>query len=127
MERKVKKEKVTAPIEKTEVKIPWKKIGGGSARLIIDGKYRILKPNERFEAALSEIPLGIRDVFQCMDDDTFKEAVEAGEDETAAEGPKYELEVKSPGWYNVVNIASRKPMNKLAMRKSDAEDLLAAL
>jgi len=48
-------------------KIRWKKLGGGSLRLLIDGKRRIIKPNEKFMATPDEVPQAFRDVVVPLD------------------------------------------------------------
>lgn len=48
-----------------EIKVParirWRKTGGGSLRLKINGVTRIIKPNEMFTALPEEIPMAFRD------------------------------------------------------------------
>jgi len=52
-----------------ETRKSWKKVGGGSARLTIDGRDRIIKPNEAFLAYDIEIPFAFRDVIICLSKD----------------------------------------------------------
>jgi hypothetical protein len=48
-------------------KVRWKKEGGGSLRLQIDGRPRIIKPGETFTASPRDIPLAFRDVIILLD------------------------------------------------------------
>lgn len=68
-----KKEVTEAPVEEGEKRLWFKKLGGGSLRLNIGGKNRIIKPNEKFLAKLSEIPLAFRDSALPLEDIVIKE------------------------------------------------------
>jgi hypothetical protein len=42
-------------------KLRWQKVGGGSLRITLSGIKKIIKPNEKFEAYLDEIPKAFKD------------------------------------------------------------------
>jgi hypothetical protein len=97
-------------------KIKWKKLGGGSFRM---ASGRIIKPNQIFEAAPEEIPMGFRDVVVPVDtipEPPALEVVPGG----------YRVMSRGPGWYDVVD-AHGKVVNEGALRQADAQKLLEDL
>lgn len=100
-------------------RIRWRKIGGGTFRM---GKGRIIKPNQVFRARPSEIPEGFRDVVVPIDDVGTEEP-----EVVTPQSPAYEIRQRSVGWYDVINVSTGKVINERALRKSDAEALLASL
>lgn len=64
MERTKKNE--AAPIEGRKT---WRKVGGGTTYLTINGRKRIIKPMEEFEAFDDEIPQSFRDIIICLNGD----------------------------------------------------------
>ena len=52
--------KTTTP-QLNNQKLRWQKVGGGSLRLVLSGVKKIIKPNEKFEAYLDEIPKAFKD------------------------------------------------------------------
>lgn len=107
--------------------ILWKKEGGGSLHLRIDGRLTIIKPNQRFYAKEEEIPAAFRDVIIVVDpamaEVVKKEKEEKVEKSTA---PEFKLQHRSGKWWDVVN-ESGKVQNEKALAKEDAEDLLNSL
>lgn len=96
--------------------IDWRKIGGGSFRM---KSGRIIKPNEKFKARPSEIPMAFRDVvvpLEPLPQPPPLEVADAG----------YSLRSRGPGWYDIVD-ANGKVMNESALRRDDAEEQLAKL
>ncbi len=109
-----------------EKRIEWIKTGGGSLRLA-DGK--IIKPNQRFTAKPSEIPLAFRDTIKPVDSELLagiEQAVEAEVQETVAAATvpgRYEVRERGGGWYDVVDVEINKVMNDTALHGEDAEKL----
>ena len=115
----------------------WRLAGGGFFYATINGKKRIIKPGQIFEARSEEIPEGFRDVIFPVSED--KEAlipspiqpkeepkeVEPIPAEEAPE-PKYFIEKRAAGYFNVVDV-NGKVMNEKALRKDAADELLASL
>ena len=98
--------------------IKWVKQGGGSLRL--GGK--IIKPGQRFDARLDEIPEGFRDV--CIPLDKLPVEVEENIEATPAE---YKLKQRGTStWYDVVN-GKGKVLNEKALRRTDALELIKVL
>ena len=98
--------------------IRWVKQGGGSLRL----NGRIIKPGQRFDARLDDIPEAFRDVIIPLD----KLPVEP-EDNLAAVPAEYKLKQRgTTTWYDVVN-SKGKALNEKAMHRTDALDLIKVL
>ena len=98
--------------------IRWVKQGGGSLRL----NGRIIKPGQRFNARLDEIPEAFRDVCVPLD----KLPVEP-EDNLAAVPAEYKLKQRgATNWYDVVN-SKGKVLNEKAMHRTDALELIKVL
>ncbi len=99
-------------------KIRWVKQGGGSLRL----HGRIIKPGQRFNARLDEIPEGFRDVIIPLD----KLPVEV-EENVVATPAEYKLKQRGTStWYDVVD-GNGKVLNEKAMRRTDALELIKVL
>jgi len=111
----------------------WKKIGGGSFRLIykvgeLAGKKKIVKPGEVFEAFPEEVPEAFRDVVIPLDK-VQKQSVE--EQERPIPGIKaiYTKKLRNekvPGWFDVVDDKG-KAQNERALREAAANEILKAL
>ena len=113
-------------METKRERLPWQKIGGGSARFYIDGVYKIIKPGERFSAFLHEIPDSFRDVVISID----PEKLAAEKEKADAPMPKevlYEVVNVAIGWFNVMEIESKKMMSEKKLRKPKAIELKATL
>lgn len=108
--------------------ILWKKIGGGSFHANIGGVVRIIKPGQQFHAREEEIPTGFRDVVVPVD--PVKAAKNLPKEEmevkAKAEEPKYTLQHRGGGWWDVVN-EDGKVQNENALKKDAAEELLESL
>ena len=100
----------------------WKKVGGGSHRLVLNGKKMIIKPNQKFSAPLSAIPLAFRDVIICLEG--TPEILEK-EPEIVAIPSKYTLKPsKRHGYWDIYDAADKK-VNEKAMKEDDAKKLLS--
>ena len=99
----------------------WKKIGGGTLRYI---RGHIIKPGEVFIATEQEIPQAFRSKVVALDE------VSPSTDKKQAptvNNPHYEIVPSGAGWFDVVNTASRKPINEKKLREADAEKVLKEL
>jgi len=98
--------------------IRWVKQGGGSLRI----KGRIIKPGQRFDARLEDIPEAFRDV--CIPLDKF---VPEPEENLVAVGTEYKLKQRGTStWYDVVD-GNGKVLNEKAMRRTEALELIKVL
>ena len=134
-------------MERTKGKMRWKKIGGGSLRLV---SGRIIKPNEIFRADPSEISMSFRDRVIPLDaiseemtpvpDAAFEiekvsesnevlveELLPVEDTAPSASTEEYEMVQAAAGWYRVVNVKTRKVVNEKMLRKHEADKLLQAL
>ena len=131
--------KRTVPEEIEEDMRPkWRKIGGGSF-LMRDG--RRIKPNQTFKADIEDIPPGFRDVVVPVGGDNadgrkkeLEKADKAGKKKAEKPLPedhqfeaKYVIMAKAPGWYDVVNQETGKPMNSVGLREPAAKRLIQEL
>lgn len=97
----------------------WKKVGGGDARLVINGRNRIIKPNEVFDAFEDEVPSAFRDVIICLNGNvsgkpTNKPETIVNVDVTPITYTKEATEVE--GLFNIKNslgkIVNQKPITE---------------
>jgi len=97
------------------VEVQWLKKGGGTFRM---KGGRQIKPGEKFWATPEEVPAAFRDTITVVET----------ADEATPNNPKegYELQQRSPGWYNVVDKDGNM-VNQSAMRKKDAEKYMEDL
>ena len=116
----------------------WKKIGGGSLLLTINGKKRHIKPGEIFTAQEHEIPGAFRDVIKPLETEivtvkkgTPREAPVVREANVKEPIPpsalEYEVQARSGGGYFDVVDKNGKVQNEKALRKDAAEALLESL
>lgn len=122
----------------------WKKTGGGSLRIKISGKKRIIKPGEVFTAKEHEIPAGFRDVIIPLDTEVkiipvpvpVPAPAKEVKEEVVAEVPEapveptvlvYSIQARSGGGYFDVVDKDGKVQNDKAMREAPAKELLKAL
>ena len=107
--------------------IQWKKSGGGSFVAQINGKAVIIKPGQTFYAKAEEIPTSFRDMVTPVDP-TQLGVVQAEEKAEIEEinAPKYELQHRGGGWWNVVS-EDGKLFNEKALKREDAQELLDSL
>ena len=108
--------------------IRYKKISGGSFHATIDGKQRIIKSGEIFDARPEEIPEGFRDVVVPLDPDLEEKANGKPAQKKAPSSLKYYVKKreKGVGYYDVVDKTG-KPQNEKALRKDKAEELIESL
>jgi len=106
--------KTTSPADD---RIRWKKIGGGSARLTIDGVKRLIPPGQIFRASPRNIPESFRDVIIPLD--SFVKV-----EEHVIESVKTIYNVvprgKSKSLFDVVDKQGKK-MNESVLSKETAE------
>lgn len=97
---------------KTDGKIQWKKIGGGSLRF----GNKIIKPGQEFWAFEEEIPLAFRDVIKPLSDlpKTKVEKVEA----KPLEFTLKRRSETSP-WWDIIDLNGKK-VNEKALRLEEA-------
>jgi len=100
--------------------INWKKVGGGSLRLKINGHKRIIKPGQVFKATPSEVSMGFRDVVIPLD--------ELPKEPTIVAPPSgYEIKPRKGGGFFDIVDKKGKVINEKALRREPAEELLKAL
>jgi hypothetical protein len=88
----------------------------------------IIKPGQRFRAYPHEIPEAFRDLVEPLDAEAVIKIEEKIALDEAEVEELYEIRpAKGVGWFDVVNIASEKPINTKSLRKPDAEELLLSL
>lgn len=105
--------------------IRFQKMGGGSFRGTIQGRYRIIKPGEVFLARLDEIPEKFRDTIIPVDGENYKTVKEQIE----AEKPvpvEYTLKHRGGGWFNVLD-KNGKQVNEKALKREAAKELISSL
>jgi hypothetical protein len=103
-------------------KILWKKVSGGSLRIGINGK--IIKPNQTFHASVDELPkTAIKNRHVIPVGGEIPQKTE----EPVVSATGYEIKEISPGWFNVFNVVTGKPMQDKKIRKQAAEKLLEDL
>ena len=90
-----------------------KKIGGGTMRI---GDRRI-QPGEVFDADIKDIPASFRDLIQVVDPQDKIDRPPVSQ---------YKVEKRSIGWYNVIDRYG-KVINDVALRKTEAEELIKTL
>lgn len=98
--------------DEKDVRPFWKKTGGGMFHF----KGERIKRNQKFQAFEHEIPKAFRDTIVLADETS--PIVEKKKEPT--------IKKKANGWYDVFD-AKGVQINIRALRKKDAEDLLAAL
>jgi hypothetical protein len=114
-----------APLKKApedDGRIWYRKIGGGSLHLRLDGTMKIIKPNQRFRARPMDIPAPFRDIIVPEQPEPPKKKIP----EAAAHYDVVEIGV-GEDQYNVVNKETGKPFNGAPLSKQDAETLATEL
>ncbi len=110
--------------------IQYTKLGGGIFRL--EHPIREVKPGTVFWAFPYEIPKAFRDIIvpvhptDITDDSTILLKKQKEVDTIAMETTKYTKQLRSLGWYDVVD-ANGKAINKEALRSAAADELLNTL
>jgi len=118
------KPKVDEVLLKEAEPLRWKKVGGGSLRIL----GMIIKPNQVFTAKLDDIPEGFRNVVVCLDKEEMKKQITAGKIIFANKEDLYGIEeVGKTGLYNIINTKTRKPLTKKPQSKSEAVILASSL
>lgn len=105
----------------------WIKIGGGSFRMTDqDGHKKIIKPKQRFQARLEDIPVAFRDTIKPSGWEP-KEKTTAPKD-IPGKGPvlRKVQRKNSKVWFDVVNEEG-KPINEKALREQAADELIEQL
>lgn len=124
--------------EVVKEKLQYRKIGGGSARLRLEGRRKIIKPSERFWAYPEDIPEAFKDTIVLLDGQTapkaeapvtvdkiFKVAVRP---KTAGDAdPGKTKKGKKRKWYNVINKDTKKVMNPEPLTETKAKKLADSL
>jgi hypothetical protein len=119
----------TTFVEKpAETRLRWRKTGGGSLRIILDGKKKIIKPGEVFLAHESELPVAFMDSLQCLASETEKQENKEVVEKLNAVPPIYELKEAegTDDLWNVVNPEG-KAINEEPLDIDAANDLLNSL
>lgn len=136
----------------TDEKKLWLKTGGGPMYLDIlndatgNVEKKLIKGGRTFRARESEVPKAFRDLVKLAPErhrpplpdngvdpiinDTDANTDDKAETVDAADIPKAEFQVEedeTPGWYNVVNLATGNKMNEKKMREADATNLAKSL
>ena len=126
-----KKEEPVVQEEKKELEVDgrilYRKEGGGSTRLLLNGKKTMIKPGQRFKAYPYEIPQAFRDTIVPMNADDVERDGQL-RSSTAVKGikPTYDLRPAKAGLFHVVN-QSGKIITDDPIAKSDAEKLIKDL
>lgn len=107
-------------------KLRWKKVGGGSLRIRLEGRDRIIKPGQKFNARVEDIPEAFRDVVIPVDEGEYKEAVGKSEVVEGAVKPEYFAQHRGAGWYNILD-ADGKKVNEKALKREEADAMIAKL
>ena len=104
----------------------WRKTGGGSFHTKIDGKIKIIKPNDRFAARLEEIPEGFRDVVIPADKKAKEAVVKIETASPPTQKLEYYLNHRGGGYYDILDKKGKR-QNAKALRKEDADALIKNL
>jgi hypothetical protein len=102
-------------------KILYRKIGGGSLRIRLDGKRQIIKPWQKFLAFPEEIPAAFKDVIVPQED-----VAEFLKPEKQI--PKIEItsETRKKGFFHIVDKEGKK-LNEKALMEEEANQFLKDL
>ena len=107
----------TKSVEGIPGKIRYKKIGGGSLRLSLNGRAVIIKQNEIFNAFPSEIPKAFKDTVIPLDPVLEEKAVQAAKPIPAKVTFTIQPRGKSKSLFDVVDgmgkVLNDKPLTKI--------------
>lgn len=117
---------VTAVQEEVRPKLMYKKMGGGSLRMTLEGKKRIIKPNETFAAYPEDIPVGFKNLIVCLDTPEIQKKASIPPPVIPKEA-LFGMEKNPNGGWDVVNNETLKPMNTEPLKKAAAQELLDSL
>jgi hypothetical protein len=109
--------------KKVETRLRWQKRPNSGSMWL--GK-RIIKPGEIFLAFRHQIPVAFMDSIICLEEEKLAEE-KAADNGVIEPRILFELHHRGGGFYDVVNIETREPMNDKALRKEEADELLNAL
>lgn len=127
MERTKKIEPV--PVEEAVItKLRWRKMGGGSIRIVLSGEKRIIKPGEIFLADVAELPKSCLDLLECVDKGDLKASTVVKKEKEPFVPVEYTLTKVKGGkdLWNLVDVEG-KSLNETPLSKVSAEELLNAL
>ncbi len=97
---------------------------GGTFRMGEDRNHQIIKPNQKFEATLTQVPKAFRDVIKPVDAERL---AEIQKEPTVISETSFTIkEAEEDDMYNVITSAGKK-MNQHPMSKEKAEETLEAL
>ena len=115
-------------MENTEKKQWWIKTEGNYFRMSVNGKRKIIKKGQKFQAYPHEIPVAFRDTIKSLDGEDVSEPTGAPKvsTEEKVDPLKYSIKHRAGAWWDVVN-EDGKIINEKAMKKADAEELLESL
>lgn len=105
--------------------VMFRKVGGGTAVLIINGKKHRIKRGQTFRALPSEVPDAFKDNIVAVN---AKEAaaVKKKAETPEIEAKEYFVKHKGHGWYDVIN-SEGKVQNEQNLRKAQAEEFKNSL
>jgi len=108
----------------------WKKLGGGSSRLMIKGQRKIIKPGQVFTATEDEVPVAFRDVMVKIDN----LPIEGGKAPVILINPEYKLKPRDEDadeWdivkWDPIKEKEGKKINDVPLSKEKAEKMIANL
>ncbi len=107
--------------------VKYKKVGGGSFLITIEGKLHHIKPNQEFNSYPEDIPVNFRDVVIPLSE--LREANPKLESEPVTSPPvplEYFVKPKGGGFYDVVDKAG-KVQNDKGLREDKAKKLVESL
>jgi hypothetical protein len=108
----------------------YKKLGGGSVRTTINGRKRIIKKNESFQAFPEELPKNSKDCIIPLDRgkeiNLKKEEKEIIESNLKKKEYKKVESTRHPGEFNIVDSDGKK-LNEKTLSEEDADTFLKEL
>lgn len=107
--------------------VRYKKLGGGSFLITIEGKQHIIKPNQEFNCFPEDIPENFRDRVISLDE--HAKAHPPLEPKSTASPPaelEYFVKPKGGGFYDVVDQWG-KVQNEKGLREDKAKELIESL
>lgn len=100
---------------KKKKSLKWINKGSSSFDLWVEGKRKIIKPNEKFTAEESQVPVAFRDVIECLTKVVDGPAIDSQDGKDVI---TLSLKEAGEGLYNVVDnqgkVQNEEPMSKEA-------------